>query len=312
MTQDTVARRLSPQLCHRVRSEDTFPVEWRPLDGRDRFAVRATWPTDHPFFTPVRRGGERCHDPLLVVETLRQAAMALLHSVHGLPLTRHILLSEISLTCDPAGLAVAGDEPDIEIRFADIVLRGEQLAEMLVEWTVRRGARVVATGGGHARFAGGAAYRRLRGGHVEAGVVHPGPWTRRAPAPLTGRARREDVLLSPTGREGVWELVVDTGHPTLFPRPNDHIPGMLFLEAARQAVSAAVWPRPCLPAALRIRFDRYAEFDGGPCLLRAEPRSPAGTAGSARAAGTADVPGTFEVTGYQDGARLFTCELRTG
>lgn len=316
MMQDTVARRLSPELCHRVRSEDTFPVEWRPLDGRDRFGVRATWPTDHPFFTPVRRGEERCHDPLLVVETLRQAAMALLHSAHGLPLTRHILLGEISLTCDPAGLAVVGDEPDIEIRFAEAVLRGDRLAGMLVEWTVRRGARTVATGGAHARFTGGAAYRRLRGGHVEAGVVHPGPWTHRAPAPLAGRARREDVLLSPTGREGVWELVVDTGHPTLFQRPNDHIPGMLFLEAARQAVSAAVWPRPCLPAALRIGFDRYAEFHGGPCLLRARPTSTAGTAleptGTARSEGTADVPGTFEVTGYQDGARLFTCELRTG
>ncbi|WP_055603943.1 ScbA/BarX family gamma-butyrolactone biosynthesis protein, partial [Streptomyces aureus] len=282
---------------------------WRPLDGKDRFAVRASWPTDHPFFTPVRRGAEGYHDPLLVVETLRQATMALLHSVHGLPLTRHILLSEISLTCDPAGFAITGEEPDIEIRFAELVLRGDQLTEMLVEWTVRRDARVVATGGAHARFAGGAAYRRLRGGHVEAGVAHPGPWTHRAPAPLTGRVRPEDVLLAPTGREGVWELVVDTGHPTLFQRPNDHIPGMLFLEAARQAVSAAVWPRPCLPVALRIAFDRYAEFHGGPCLLRAEPTSTAGTAG---ATGTADVPGTFEVTGYQDGARLFTCELRTG
>ncbi len=301
--QDTVERLLSPQLCHRVRGEDTFPVEWRPLDGRDRFAVRATWPTDHPFFTPVRRGGERCHDPLLVVETLRQATMALLHSVHGLPLTRHILLSEISLTCDPAGLAVAGDEPDIEIRFTELALRGDQLTEMLVEWTVRRDAGVVATGGAHARFAGDAAYRRLRGGRVEAGVVHPGPWTHRAPAPLVGRARPEDVLLAPTGREGVWELVVDTGHPTLFQRPNDHIPGMLFLEAGRQAVSAAVWPRPCLPTALRITFDRYAEFHGGPCLLRTERTSPAGTA---------DAPGAYEVTGYQDGARLFTCELRTG
>ncbi|MFC9336688.1 ScbA/BarX family gamma-butyrolactone biosynthesis protein [Streptomyces sp. NPDC057020] len=316
MMQDTVARRLSPQLCHRVRGEDTFPVEWLPLDGGDGFAVRAAWPTDHPFFTPVRRGEERCHDPLLIVETLRQASMALLHSVHGLPLNRHILLSEISLTCDPTGLSVAGDEPGIEIRFAETVVRGAQLAEMLVEWTVRRGTRVVATGGGHARFAGGAAYRRLRGGHVEAGVVHPGPFARRAPAPLAGRTRREDVLLAPTGREGVWELIVDTGHPTLFPRPNDHIPGMLFLEAARQAVSAAVWPRPCLPTGLRIRFDRYAEFDGGPCLLRAEPRGPAESAGaagaSAGAAGAADVPGTFEVTGYQDGARLFSCELRTG
>ncbi|MEU7700104.1 ScbA/BarX family gamma-butyrolactone biosynthesis protein [Streptomyces sp. NPDC015492] len=304
MTQDTIERRLSPQLCHRVRGEDTFPVEWRPLDGRERFAVRASWPTDHPFFTPVRRGGERYHDPLLVVETLRQATMALLHSVHGLPLTRHILLNEISLSCDPAGLDVEGGDPDIEIRFVELVLRGGQLSDMLVEWTVRRGAGVVATGGARARFAGGAAYRRLRGGRVEAGVVRPGPWTRRAPAPLAGRARVDDVLLAPTGREGVWELVVDTAHPTLFQRPNDHIPGMLFLEAGRQAVSAAVWPRPCLPVSLRIAFDRYAEFHGGPCLLRAVP---AGGDGAA-----ATEAGAFEVTGYQDGARLFTCALRTG
>ncbi|MGW2300127.1 ScbA/BarX family gamma-butyrolactone biosynthesis protein [Streptomyces sp. NPDC001809] len=303
MTQDTIERRLSPQLCHRVRGEDTFPVEWRPLDGKERYAVRAHWPTDHPFFTPVRRGGERCHDPLMVVETLRQATMALLHSVHGLPLTRHILLNEISLSCDPAGLDIRGGDPDIEVRFTELVVRGGQLTDMLVDWTVRRGADVVATGGSRARFAGGAAYRRLRGGHVEAGVVRPDPWTRRAPAPLAGRSRVDDVLLAPTGREGVWELVVDTDHPTLFQRPNDHIPGMLFLEAGRQAVSAAVWPRPCLPVALRIAFDRYAEFHGGPCLLRAVP---------AAGEGAAETAGAFEITGYQDGARLFTCELRTG
>ncbi|WP_328942474.1 adhesin [Streptomyces sp. NBC_00250] len=294
---ETVERRLSPRLCHRVRGEDTFPVEWRPLDGKDRFAVRATWPTGHPFFTPVRRGSEPCHDPLMVVETLRQATMALLHAVHGLPLTRHILLSEISLSCDPTGLTVAGEEPDIEIRFAELRSRRDQLTEIRVEWSVLRDACVVATGGAHARLAGPAVYRRLRGGHVEAGVVRPGPWTRRAPAPLAGRSRPEDVLLGPSGREGVWELVVDTAHPTLFQRPNDHIPGMLFLEAARQAASAAVWPRPYLPASVRVAFDRYAEFDGGPCLLRAEPGSTAGA---------------FEVTGYQDGARLFTCGLRSG
>ncbi|MFC9792450.1 ScbA/BarX family gamma-butyrolactone biosynthesis protein [Streptomyces sp. NPDC057695] len=303
MTQDTIERRLSPQLCHRVRGEDTFPVEWRPLDGKERFAVRANWPTDHPFFTPLHRGGERCHDPLMVVETLRQATMALLHSVHGLPLDRHILLNEISLSCDPAGLDIRGGDPDIEVRFTELVVRGGQLTDMLVDWTVRRGADVVATGDSRARFAGGAAYRRLRGGHLEAGVVRPDPWTRRAPAPLAGRSRVDDVLLAPTGREGVWELVVDTDHPTLFQRPNDHIPGMLFLEAGRQAVSAAVWPRPCLPVALRIAFDRYAEFHGGPCLLRAVP---------AAGEGAADTAGAFEITGYQDGARLFTCELRTG
>lgn len=294
---DTVERRLSPELCHRVRSEDTFPVEWRPLDGKDRFAVRAAWPADHPFFTPVRRGAERCHDPLLLVETLRQSTMALLHDAHGLPLSRHILLGEISLACDPAGLTVTGEGADIEVRFAELLRRGDQLSDTRVDWIVRRGARAVATGGARARFVGPAAYRRLRGGHVEAGAVRPGPRVRRAPAPLTGRARTEDVLLAPGGREGVWKLVVDTGHPQLFQRPNDHIPGMLFLEAARQAASAAAWPRPCLPAALRIVFDRYAEFDGGPCLLRVE---------SGRAAGE------FEVTGYQDGARLFTCGLRSG
>ncbi|MER5961268.1 ScbA/BarX family gamma-butyrolactone biosynthesis protein [Streptomyces sp. NPDC002057] len=294
---DTMERRLSPQLCHRVRGEDTFPVEWRPLDGRDRFAVRAAWPTDHPFFAPLRRGAERCHDPLLVAETLRQATMALLHAAHGVPLTRHILLGEISLTCDPDGLAVTDDEADIEVRFAELLSRGDQLIEIRVEWTVRRAARVVATGAGHARLAGPAAYRRLRGGHVEAGAVRPGAGTRRAPAPLTGRSGPEDVLLAPTGREGVWELVVDTGHPTLFQRPTDHIPGMIFLEASRQAAAAAVWPHPYVPAALRIAFDRYAEFHGGPCLLRAEPGSAAGT---------------FEVTGYQDGLRLFSCGLRSG
>ncbi|MER8231821.1 ScbA/BarX family gamma-butyrolactone biosynthesis protein [Streptomyces sp. NPDC094049] len=293
----TVERPLSPQLCHRVRPEDTFPVEWRPLAGEARFAVRAVWPDDHPFFAPLDRAGRRCHDPLLVAETLRQATMALLHAAHGMPSSRHILLSELSLTCDPAGLAVTGGAADMEIRFAELLRRGGELAVMRAEWTVRRTARLVATGSAHARFAGPAAYRRLRGGRVEPGVARPGPESRRAPAARTGRTRTEDVLLAPWSRDGTWRLVVDTGHPTLFQRPNDHIPGMLVLEAARQAAAATVWPRPFLPAALRMVFHRYAEFQGGPCLLAAEPGR---------------TPGTVRVTGHQDGEPLFSCALRDG
>ncbi|WP_137993260.1 ScbA/BarX family gamma-butyrolactone biosynthesis protein [Streptomyces vilmorinianum] len=291
----TALRPLTPRLCHRVRAEDTFTVGWRPTGDPHRFRVAAAWPAGHPFFAPVHG---RVHDPLLVVETLRQSTMALLHDAFAVPLTHKILLSEIAFTFEAGGLD-AGEgvvEAEIETRFTELVHKGGTLSEARVEWTVHRGGAAVATGSSHARFTSPPVYRRLRGGRVEPGESIPGPRTVRAPAALVGRRREGDVLLAPAGGDGRWELVVDTRHPTLFQRPNDHIPGMLFLEAARQAATAAASPAPFVPSSGSIAFERYAEF-GAPCLL--EVRHDGGT-------------GAFRVTGHQDGERLFVCAFTGG
>lgn len=59
----------------------------------------------------------------------------------------------------------------------------------------------------------------------------------------------------------------------LFDDPVDHVPGMLLLEAARQAAHAACAPSgPVLVSSMEVSFNRYVEFDT-PCLIdaRSEP-----------------------------------------
>ncbi|MEV7616910.1 ScbA/BarX family gamma-butyrolactone biosynthesis protein [Streptomyces sp. NPDC089799] len=285
----------SHELCHRVRPEDAFALGWTEL-AKDRFLVRVGWPTSHPFFAPVHGG---IHDPLLIVETMRQSTMAVLHAGYGIPLDHHFLLTELEYVYHPEGFEVGGpeDRADLEITFSDLVHRGRNLSHLTVDWVIRRDCRTVATGGGRARLISPGVYRRLRGGRDT--PVSFRPQTHAADAALVGRSRPEDVLLSPTPANGLWELRPDTEHPTLFQRPSDHIPGMLLFEAARQAAAAAVAPVPFLPARGSIVFHQYAEFDS-PCLVEAVPVP-------AREHGTS----TLEVTGHQAGAPLFHCTFTT-
>ncbi|MEO3975081.1 ScbA/BarX family gamma-butyrolactone biosynthesis protein [Streptomyces sp. CAU 1734] len=293
---------LSPRQCHRARAQDAFATGWTAL-GPNRFLVRAAWPREHPFFTPL---GGRVHDPLLIVETMRQSAMAVLHAAFGVPLGHHFLLTGIDYACHPRHLAPGNgpgpgaadaddaDGAEVELVFPELKYRGGHLSQLLVQWTVRRGGAVAATGTGLCRITAPQVYRRLRGPHTAPVSHHPAAPPVRAA--LAGRTRPADVLLTPAGRAGTWELLADTRHPTLFQRPGDHIPGMLLLEAARQAACAAAGPDPFLPQRGAVSFHRYAEFDT-PCVLQAAAMPAPGGARVVR------------VTGHQGGAPVFLCTL---
>ncbi|WNF25412.1 ScbA/BarX family gamma-butyrolactone biosynthesis protein [Streptomyces sp. C11-1] len=281
------------EMVHRSRPEDAFPQNWVRL-GHDRFSVEALLPHDHPFFAPV---AEDRHDPLLVAEAMRQAAMLAFHAGYGVPLGHHFLMADLEYVCHPEHLAVGGGPTaiDVEVYCSDLKWRGGLPAQGRVGWAVHRGGRLAATGTGATRFTTPKAYRRIRQDVPTEGISIP----RTAPVPASraGRTRAEDVVLSETGRDGVWGLRVDTRHPTLFQRPNDHVPGMLLLEAARQAACLVAGGGGMVPAEASTRFHRYAEF-GSPCWIRAVvlPESAGDTV-------------TLRVTGNQDGKPVFSTLL---
>ncbi|MFD9244767.1 AfsA-related hotdog domain-containing protein, partial [Streptomyces sp. NPDC059556] len=91
-------------------------------------------------------------------------------------------------------------------------------------------------------------------------------------------------------------LRVDTDHSTLFRRQNDHAPGMMLLEAARQAATMTTGG-VFLPTAVNVSFERYAELDS-PCWIEAE------------VVPTPDRSTTaVRVTGRQEGMPVFVCTL---
>jgi hypothetical protein len=106
-----------------------------------------------------------------------------------------------------------------------------------------------------------------------------------------------DVVLSPVGEPDRWQLRVDTRHPVLFDHMVDHVPGMLLLEAARQA-AAATLGHACLPLAVASEFLRYVELDA-PCAIEACLVAGTGEEGAR----------TVLVTGRQGGATVCRCTV---
>jgi hypothetical protein len=290
---EDAARAALLEFVHRTVGRDAFPWAWRRMGEHD-FAVSAALPHAHPFFAPV---GDGFHDPLLIVETMRQATMLVAHAGLGVPVDHHFLLTDLDFTCYPRHQGAGGAPMDVvvDVTCSEIVRRGGRVGGLRADIVVRRGGRLIANGGGRIVCTSPRVYRRLRGERAcPAGVLS----VPEAVAPqVVGRREVGDVLLSPTGQDLLWLLRVDTTHPTLFQRPNDHVPGMLLLEAARQAAGAVTFPAPFLACAGTIAFRRYAEF-ARPCWIRADVVGPDPSEVTA-----------VQVTGVQDDEVVFVADL---
>ncbi|MFJ3621073.1 ScbA/BarX family gamma-butyrolactone biosynthesis protein [Streptomyces iakyrus] len=280
-------------LAHRTTETDVFPARWTRISDT-RFRFTAHWPAAHPFFGPV---DDRHQDPMIVGETLRQASMVLAHAEFGAPADTHFVMWDLTVSVDPAALllADAAEPVEFDVVCSEIRRRGRGLRSMRTTMEFRRAGRFVARGTGSTGCTPPRAYRRLRADRLNAWNT-PVPLLAGIAPHAAGRSRAEDVVLAPADRPGVWNLRVDTGHPVLFPRPNDHVPGMVLFEAARQAATAASGLRPFLPATLTAEFAQYAELHS-PCRIETEVFD--------------DHPGevTVRVSGRQDGASVFTASL---
>lgn len=110
-------------------------------------------------------------------------------------------------------------------------------------------------------------------------LVAPGLWPAPSPESLpaggadlapaaVGRSRAADVLLTrpAAGPAGRWLLRVDQQHPVFFDHPSDHVPGMVLLEALRQAGHATLAPvaagpdRPIALTGCQIAFRAFCEL----------------------------------------------------
>ncbi|MGX2997138.1 ScbA/BarX family gamma-butyrolactone biosynthesis protein [Streptomyces sp. JNUCC 64] len=264
---------------------------WRT--GPDSFTVTARWPEAHGFYR-TRHG---LHDPLLLGETIRQTLPLISHAAYDVPLGHQLLWRDFHWAVSTEALTT-GDAPmEIELRLScsDVVYRGARAADVTLRVeALRAGAPL---GSARTRFGvqSRAVYERLRGPYADVAAVNarvlppPSP----APAGPAGRDEPDDVVLSSADSADRWQLRVDTAHPVLFDHPVDHAPGMLLLEAVRQAAHTLTHPRQTVVAAMDTVFHRYAELDA-PCLLQAD-RLPDDLIGRAR----------VRVVGHQSGRDVF-------
>lgn len=252
------------EFVHRASVAEVLLTDWNRV-GDQHFTVAAQLPRHHGFFAAV--GG--CHDPLLIAETIRQAGILLAHTEFGVPLGHQFLMWDLSIDVSPERLFVGTTPASLEIDIVcnDIKRRGANLAGLHFDAVIRRDGQAAATGAATFTCASPAVYRRLRSASLGDSVPATLPLTSPIAPQDVGRISPTDVVLSPVPEPDSWQLRVDTRHPVLFDHPVDHVPGMVLLEAARQA-AAAFLGYTCVPVGITGEFARYAELDA-PCLIDA-------------------------------------------
>jgi 2-oxo-3-(phosphooxy)propyl 3-oxoalkanoate synthase len=283
---------VAKEYVHRAALSDVF-LTGCSAEGPDSFVIGAQWPRHHSFY--ASDGG--LYDPLLLCETIRQTLPLLTHTAYGVPFGHQLSWSRFRYAVNPHAMRIARTPAELTLRVnvTDITVRRGLPAALSMHFEITRQDTVVAAASTDFHCHSPAVYRRLRGGHADGSVF----WSTPRPAGpldagLCGREHARDVVLSPGDGDGRWLLRADTEHPVLFDHPVDHVPGMLLLEAARQAAHAA---RPeggaRWPASMNVTFRRYVEF-GSPCWITADAAPP--------------VPGRDQgvhVTAVQEGVPVF-------
>ncbi|MEU9291738.1 ScbA/BarX family gamma-butyrolactone biosynthesis protein [Streptomyces sp. NPDC048275] len=236
-------------------------------DTGTRYRLEGQWPRAHTFFTS-RDGAS--HDPLQAAETIRQVGLFLAHAELGVPLGHQFLMWDMHLTTHPEHMAIGPGPSDLTLTatVTDMTRRGTRLAEFTLEIGIVRAGSLCAVGGGRFTCLSPATYRRLR---KEADGAQQHRRVRRPSGmlpPVVGKILPFDVVLSPTGRPTCWLLDPDPRHPVLFDHSGDHFPGMVLLEAARQAACGLLHPSSLTVSSLCVDFQRYVEFDA-PCWIEA-------------------------------------------
>lgn len=286
---------VAKEYVHRAALSEVFLTGWEKT-GTDTFTVRAQWPRSHSFYVPEHG----MYDPLLLCETVRQTFPLLTHVAYDVPFGHQLSWSRLQYSITPQALRMGSSPAEVEVHavFSDIRYHRSLPAMMSMHLEVIRDgspAAVVST-----RFGchSPAVYQRLRAGRGNAAEIFASAPQPQEPVSRTsvGRLRKQDIVLSPAQSPGRWQLRVDTGHPVLFDHPVDHVPGMVLLEAVRQAghASQPSWGT-LIPTSMDISFHRYVEFDE-PCWIEAEQVDEGPTADTRR---------TIRVNALQGGAFAF-------
>jgi 2-oxo-3-(phosphooxy)propyl 3-oxoalkanoate synthase len=261
---DHTHQAVAPPLVHRTHDRDVFVRELREL-GSDHFELTAIWPEIHPFYGPSQ--GE--HDPLLVIETVREAGLLVGHVAYDIPLKSSFVTHTLHFDINPAGLQVGLRGPVVvEATAMDFRRRGRAVAGMRLTFVCRRDDVHIGTATFHFSCVSSAAYNKLRGVRRAAEPALPGPGAPLRPE-LVGRTYPIDVMLAEASDAQTWLLWTDPAHPVVYDHIMDHIPGNALIEAARQAAYVAIGRPNATVVHGSLSFTRYIEFDA-PCFLSAE------------------------------------------
>ncbi|MFE3186231.1 ScbA/BarX family gamma-butyrolactone biosynthesis protein [Streptomyces violascens] len=233
--------------------------------------ITVEWPGAHDFYTPT----PQAHSPLLFTESVRQALAVSCHTAHGIPRNYHFGWEHLNLEVVAEALRTTQRPTTVRLRVIHSAVERRRMGSVRLVAHVQGSVDGVYAGSAEVCYSAhpSSIYSRIRGPYADRAVfLRAAPPTPPVSPERVGRTNARDVVLSPTGEAGRWQMRVDTGHTVLYDHPHDHIPGMVLLEAASQAAQASL-DAPATPVAFDTTFDGYVEFDA-PCLLTTTPVGP--------------------------------------
>ncbi|CAM5236897.1 hypothetical protein STENM223S_08914 [Streptomyces tendae] len=296
-------RTVDRSLVHRAAVSEVFVTDIRPLaEKRVRAAVQL--PLTHGYYNDhVQR--PPVYDPLLLLESGRQAAMAGSHAHIGLSRGTTMIVDTFRIQLGDLKGLVVGDEPGRLVIDTEYVGRPTRRGRYRKGTVVQR-YTLDGTGIGEHEmdvlFLNQHENEVLR--HAQRGTPAPltsefcdhgpdGGWD--AEPGAVGRGNPLNVVLSrhrATSGTVTAEVTPRFDNRALFDHVYDHLPAMTLVEAARQlALLSTGEPTATYPTGFEARFTRFAELDA---LVTAEaPRI-----------GPGEGRRTLPVRFHQDGAEI--------
>lgn len=268
-------RTLSRRLVHRSALAEVFLTDFQSVD-ENTFRAAAQLPPRH-FYYSDHTGRPAMHDPLAVFESVRQMLLCAMHLQHdaghdtkSITATASMEITDLEplLVRGPLDLLLLGSvelAKEYQGAISRVVHRvrvmvGERQAGVITVDTAQRPDGV---------------YEKLRMSHrstpppssdtlsAHTDGVAPPPW-------LVGREQAENVVLENAhAKDGALHarLRVPVAHPSMFEHAQDHVPGPVMMEAARQAsLLLAADQEGLTPSGLYLQYVsaeylRFAELD---------------------------------------------------
>ncbi|OIJ88646.1 hypothetical protein BIV25_36380 [Streptomyces sp. MUSC 14] len=288
------SRTVDRLLVHRDALGEVFLTDLRRID-EDTYAAGAQLPRSHAYYGDhLLRPG--CYDPLLILEACRQATLAGAHRFFGVPSDNKFILTHLDLRLDHPRMVVVGTSPfslAFRVRIADRKEREGRVTGLDYELDLIADGTVIGQAAIGLRFKTPMGYLTLRlnnrdGFALPSSATYPvsTPGTPVAPH-LVGRANPENVVLvdaAVTDNTAQALLRIPARHASLFDHPQDHLPGMVIAEGARQLALLAAFDVEGLSTfktivtEMHVRFTRFGELEDDTVLTAwvDHPRETAG------------------------------------
>ncbi|MFF3245338.1 ScbA/BarX family gamma-butyrolactone biosynthesis protein [Streptomyces sp. NPDC002870] len=273
----TYTRTVDRALVHRDSLGEVFLTDLRPLSDTC-YAAAAQLPRSHAYYGDhlLRPSA---YDPVLLLEACRQSCLAGAHEFYGVPAGHKFILTHLRIQLTRLERIAVGTAPcALSMRVTVVAHRRREGRTTGLDYEIGLfvGRIEIGTASVGLRFKSPEDYVELRlknrgGMPLPSSGTHEDTNPARAVDPyLVGRTNPRNVVLADAVAEddtATAVLRIPGDHPSMFDHPQDHLPGMVIAEAARQIAlltaleARGMSPSKTLPTALSVVFSQFGELE---------------------------------------------------